>query len=198
MAPNSSPSATMTSAGVAIAYADQNGKLCVFDPVLGFGGYGAPVAANTSPAITYILGLADGYRITYQAPDHLVHTADSTSTATPATPLIASVGTSPAITTLPSGEIDIVVSGRNSVSGGSDNELRVMASTGVITTLFAASQEGTSPSIAPAAGGGWVAAWQNGFASISTFVLGTGVTGTGLSIDPRTSPSIAQITSTRR
>src|SRR5205807_115999 len=102
-----SPSATLTTDGVAIAYVDGNGNLCVSDPTLGFGGYQAPVAAGTSPAITYIPGLKDGYRIVYQAPDHQVRTADSTSSQTAPTPLTAAASTSPAITTLPTHEIDI-------------------------------------------------------------------------------------------
>jgi hypothetical protein len=164
--------------------------LWVFDPVLGFGGYQAPVAAGTSPAITYVRGLADGYRITYQAPDHQVRTADSTSAQTSPTPLSAAAGTSPAITTLPSGEIDIAVN-------GSDGTVQILTPTG-ITRTDARFQPSTSPSIAPAAGGGAVTAWQTVSDTVATFIPGTGVTDTHLNMFLRSSPSIAQITSTTR
>ncbi len=190
MALNTSPSATLTSAGVAIAYVDPNGKLSVFDPATGYGGFGAPVAAGTSPAITYIPGLADGYRITYQGTDHQARTADSSGVQS-ATLLTAAPGTSPAITTLPSGEIDIAVN-------GSDGTVQTVTSTGAITSTGAVFQAGTSPSIAPAAGGGAVTAWQDVSNEVSTFAPGTGVTSTGLNMFPGTSPSVAQITSITR
>jgi hypothetical protein len=191
MAPGTSPSATLTTDGVAIAYVDGNGNLCVSDPTLGFGGYGAPVAAGTSPAITYIPGLKDGYRIVYQAPDHQVRTADSTSAQTAPTPLTAATGTSPAITTLPTHEIDIAVN-------GTDLTVHVLASTGAVTNTNAPIRARTSPSIAPAADGGPVVAWQDFTNTVSTFSLGAGVTHTGLTIAPTSSPSIAQITSILR
>jgi hypothetical protein len=190
MALNTSPSATLTSAGVAIAYVDPNGKLSVFDPATGYGGFGAPVAAGTSPAITYIPRLADGYRITYQGTDHQVRTADSSGVQS-ATLLTAASGTSPAITTLPSGEIDIAVN-------GPDGTVHTVTSTGALTNTGALFQTGTSPSIAPAAGGGAVTAWQNVRNEMSTFAPGTGVTSTGLTMFAGTSPSIAQITSITR
>lgn len=190
MASSTSPSATLTSAGVAIAYVDPNGKLSVFDPVTGYGGFGAPVAAGTSPAITYIPGLADGYRITYQGTDQQVRTADSSGVQS-ATPLTAAPGTSPAITTLPSGEIDIAVN-------GSDGTVHAVTSAGAITSTGAVFRTGTSPSIAPSAGGGAVIAWEDVSNEVSTFAPGTGVTSTGLNMFPGTSPSVAQITSTTR
>lgn len=85
MDPTSSPSATLTTAGVAIAYIDENGRLSAYDPASGYGGFGVTVASGTSPAITYILGSPDSYRIAYEDANRLVHTVDS-SGATANTP----------------------------------------------------------------------------------------------------------------
>src|SRR2546423_537358 len=61
---STSPSATMTSAGVAIAYVSgTNNDLAILDPVAGFGDSRNPLAPATSPATTDILGAPDGYRI---------------------------------------------------------------------------------------------------------------------------------------
>jgi hypothetical protein len=189
-----SPSVTTTSSGVAIAFADSNDNLSVLDPVSGFGGFGtphAPLAAGTSPAITYIAGKADGYEIAYQAPDQTVRTADNLHAATFPTPLTVRAGTNPAITTLPSGEIDIA-------AGGPDLIVRIATLAGAVTDTGAGIRAGTSPSIAPADGGGAVTAFQNLANGVSTFTPGVGVTVTGLSILPNSSPAIAQIVSTTR
>ncbi|GHI10074.1 hypothetical protein [Streptomyces cellostaticus] len=194
MAQGTSPSVTLTSAGIAIAYVDPNGNLAVIDPVTGFGGYGtphAPVAPGTSPAITYIPNQKDAYEIVYQAPDHSVRTADYAHAQTFPTLLTAAAGTSPAITTLPSGEIDIAVN-------GSDGTVQTLTSAGTATTIGFAFPAGTSPAIAPAAGGGAVVAWEDVNNTINTFVTGVGVTRTGVNTFPGSSPAIAQITSLTR
>lgn len=194
MAAGSSPAAALTSSGVAIAFANQNGDLCVVDPVTGFGGFGtptAPVAPGTSPAITYILHQTDGYEIAYQAPDHSVRTADFGHSATFPTPLTAAAGTSPAITTLPNGEIDLASAGTNGLV--TDWKLGASNVTGVATY-----RSGTSPSIAAAAGGGTVTAWEAVSGNVNTFQAAIGVTDTGLVELAGDSPVIAQVTDTTR
>ena len=192
MDPGTSPSATLDSAGVAIAYVDPNGHLSVFDPVFGYGGYGLAVAPGSSPAITYMLGSPNSYRIVYQGADHGVRTADS-SGAQSDTLLTSAATSSPAITTLPTGEIDIALN-------ASDGTVKVvsMAGSGSGTNTGARFEPGTSPTIAPSTGGGVVAAWADPIGKVAFFVSGGGVSVTGLGTDPGTSPAWAQITSTTR
>lgn len=157
MDPASSPSATLTTAGVAIAYVDENGWLSVHDPALGYGGFGVSVADGSSPALTYILGSPDSYRIAYEGTDRVVHTVDSSGAAAD-TPLTAAAGTDPAITTLPSGQIDIAVN----ASDGTTKYTTTRAP-GVAVTINDPSgfQGRTSPTIAAeASGGGAVVGWQ--------------------------------------
>ncbi|MFJ9908954.1 hypothetical protein ACIRVK_40000 [Streptomyces sp. NPDC101152] len=193
MAQNSSPSLTLTSAGIAIAFVDQNGNLSVLDPVTGFGGFGTPhaaVAPGTSPAITFVPNQKDAYEIVYQATDHSIRTADYAHAQTFPTPLTAAAGTSPAIATLPSGEIDIAVS-------GADGTVQSLTPAGVAVTSTGL-HPGTGPAIAPAAGGGVVIAWEDLSNTFSTFVTGTGVTGPGANMLSGSSPALAQITGLTR
>ncbi|MER5638878.1 hypothetical protein ABT095_18180 [Kitasatospora sp. NPDC002227] len=194
MAAGSSPAVTFTSAGVAIAYADQNGNLDVIDPVSGWGGLGtphAPVAPGTSPAITYVPGQKGAYEIAYQAPDHSVRTADWGHAQTFPTTITAAYGTSPAITTLPSGEIDIAANG---VEGWT----WVLDPGGSAFINGSGYQPGTSPAVAPAAGGGWVVAWTDPGNTLVTSLDGVGPNRTGLIPYPGASPALAQITGTAR
>jgi len=123
--------------------------------------------------------------------DHSVRTADFGHSATFPTPLTAAAGTSPAITTLPNGEIDLAADAGN----GLVTTWKLGAS-GV--TGIAGYRTGTSPSIAAAAGGGPLTAWQNVSGGVSTFQAAIGVTDTGLVELAADSPVIAQVTNTTR
>ena len=194
MAPGTSPAATLTSAGVAIAFADPNDNLSVLDPVTGFGGFGsphAPLAPGTGPVITYIPNQPDAYEIAYQDPDHNVRTADSAHAGTFPSPLTAAAGTSPAITTQPNGEIDLAANGTDGLVA-----TWALGTTGVIG--ITGYLPGTSPSIAAAPGGGTVTAWHNALDTVSTFQPGVGITDTGLTEPATDSPTLAQFTSTIR
>ncbi|MBW8817417.1 MAG: hypothetical protein JF598_04090, partial [Streptomyces sp.] len=125
----------------------------------------------------------DGYRIAYQQADHVIRTVDS-SGARNDTGLTGLGSTSPAITTLPTGEIDLSVI-------GSDNKVRVLSTTGsdAVIDTGATAANATSPTIAPAAGGGFVTAWADQGARLDYFTPGGGLIVTGLGLAFGSSPA---------